>query len=125
MAAVNQQVGATTDPEPPTGASRSVEAEKLLDMLAAAKPIHPDAFVPGVGMPGGADTPKPHGLYTYALIGPDVWPSESESGLRDTADQLAKLATSHESASQSADSHVDEVFGQYWTEGDGAEAADE
>jgi hypothetical protein len=105
-------------------AARCAEAEKLLDMLSAAQPTGPDAFVPGVGMPGGGDIPKPHGLYTYALIGPDVWPSESESNLSDTADELAKQARDHESASENADAHVEEVFGHYWTQGDGAAAAE-
>jgi hypothetical protein len=124
MAAVNRGVSDTT-PEPPMNAARSAEAEKLLDMLTAAKPINPDGFVPGVGMPGGGDIPKPLGLYTYALISPDVWPSESESKLKEAADQLANLARNHESASESADSQVDDVFGQYWTEGDGAAAAED
>ena len=58
-----------------------VEAQKLLDMFTAAKPINPDAFVPEVGMPGGGDIQLQPGLYTYALIGPEVWPTESESQL--------------------------------------------
>jgi hypothetical protein len=116
---------ATPRPDPAETQARSVEAQKLLDMFAAAQPKNPDAFIPGVGMPGGADVPKPHGLYTYALIGPDVWPSESESKLKEAADQLAKLARNHENASDSANSQVDEVFGQYWTAGNGAAAAEE
>src|SRR4051812_12869509 len=116
MADVERCVSATT-PEPPTLEARSVEAQKLLDMVTAAQPKNPDAFVPGVGMPGGADVPKPHGLYTYALLGPDVWPSESESNLSQVANQLAKLARNHETASETANCQVGDVFGQYWTEG--------
>ena len=39
------------------------EAAQLLKHFNAAK-MAPDGFVPHVGMPGGADIPKPHGLYT-------------------------------------------------------------
>ena len=69
-----------------------MEAQKLLDMFTAAKPINPDAFVPEVGMPGGGDIQLQPGLYTYALIGPEVWPTESESQLCELEDELARLA---------------------------------
>lgn len=125
MVAVDHEAAAATEAEPQTSAARSVEAQKLLDMVTAARPESPDAFVPGVGMPGGADIPKPHGLYTYALIGPDVWPSESESNLKDASDRLTKLAADHESSSETANCEVGNVFGEYWTAGDGAAAAEE
>ena len=94
-------------------------------MFTAAKPPVPDGFIPGVGMPGGADIPKPQGLYTYALIGPDVWPPESESGLSATADQLKSRARQSESAAAAAKAQSDNVFSTYWTAGDGATAAEE
>ena len=102
-----------------------MEAQKLLDMFTAAKPINPDAFVPEVGMPGGGDIQLQPGLYTYALIGPEVWPTESESQLCELEDELARLAEHHESASATADAQVGTVFGEYWTAGDGAAAAEE
>ena len=125
MAAAAGRGATPSAPEPPTKSTHSEQAAKLLDMFTAAKPAVPDGFVPGVGMPGGADMPKPHGLYTYALIGPDVWPSESESHLSNTASQLAKLADDHEEASQSAKAQSDEVFSSWWTAGDGAAAAEQ
>ena len=94
-------------------------------MFTAAKPIKPDAFVPEVGMPGGGDIQLQPGLYTYALIGPEVWPTESESQLSELEDELARLADHHESASASADAQVGTVLGEYWTAGDGAAAAEE
>jgi hypothetical protein len=125
MAAVEHQAGSSVDPDSSLKAARSVEAQKLLDMLDAAKPVSPDAFVPGVGMPGGADVPKPHGLYTNALIGPDVWPTESEADLKNVAEQLANLGQLHEQASSSATRVTQNVFSQYWTAGDSASAADD
>jgi hypothetical protein len=93
MAAVDRG-GSAAEPEPsPTDAARSVEASKLLDMFTAAKPINPDAFVPEVGMPGGGDIHLQPGLYTYALIGPDVWPSESESQLGELEKDLPDSPT--------------------------------
>jgi hypothetical protein len=127
MAAVVDRGSATPAPEPPPEPTahpgRSTQASKLLDMFAAAKPVNPDGFVPGLGMPAGADVPKPQGLYTYALIGPDVWPSESESQLGNIANQLEKLADDQQNASQTATAQSDNVFSTYWTAGDGAAAA--
>ena len=76
MAAVVDRGGYAAASEPPANPARSVEAAKLLDMFSAAKPINPDAFVPEVGMPGGGDIQLQPGLFTYALIGPDVWPTD-------------------------------------------------
>ena len=123
MAAVDRG-GSSAVPEPPENPARSPEARKLLDMFTAAKPINPDAFVPQVGMPGGGDIQLQPGLYTYALVGPDVWPTESESQLGQIAGDLARLAEHHEAASATADSLVANVFGEYWTAGDGAAAAE-
>ena len=123
MAAVDRG-GSSAVPEPPENPARSPEARKLLDMFTAAKPINPDAFVPQVGMPGGGDIQLQPGLYTYALVGPDVWPTESESQLGEIAGDLARLAEHHEAASATADSLVANVFGEYWTAGDGAAAAE-
>ena len=97
MAAVDRGSSGAAPEPPPTNAARSVEAERLLDMFTAAKPINPDAFVPEVGMPGGGDIQLQPGLYTYALIGPEVWPTESESQLSELEDELARLADHHES----------------------------
>jgi len=125
MAAVDRGSSGAAPEPPPTNAARSVEAERLLDMFTAAKPIKPDAFVPEVGMPGGGDIQLQPGLYTYALIGPEVWPTDSESQLSELEDELARLADHHESASASADAQVGTVLGEYWTAGDGAAAAEE
>ena len=87
-------------------------------MFSAAKPIDPDAFIPEVGMPGGGDIQLQPGLFTYALIGPDVWPTESESGLSSTAEQLKSRARQSESAAETAKAQADNVFSTYWTAGD-------
>ena len=76
-------------------------------------------------MPGGGDIQLQPGLYTYALIGPDVWPSESESQLGDLEKELARLAEHHDSANETASGQTSGVFGEYWTDGDGAAAAEE
>ena len=73
-------------------------------------------------MPGGGDVPKPCGLYSYALI-EDMWPTESESALGNTAERLQQLAQNHESAADSATAQSDAVFAGDWT-GAGAAAAE-
>lgn len=125
MAAVVNRSGSGAASEPAENAARSVEASKLLDLFSAAKPVNPDAFIPEVGVPGGGDIQLQHGLYTYALVGPDVWPSESESGLSRAAEQLRTRARESEIAAETAKAQADNVFSTYWTAGDGALAAEE
>lgn len=96
---------------------------QLLKRFVAAKPPKPDSFVPGYGMSGGGDVQLQPGLYTASLIGPDVWPTESETELAAAADQLAQLASDHSTASADAKSRSDQVFSDSWTAGEGAEAA--
>jgi len=60
--------------------------------------MDPDGFVPHVGMPGGADIPKPHGLYTNSLIGPDVWPTESENGIKQASQDYKAFQQRHQQA---------------------------
>ena len=129
MAAVVNRGGATPDPEPASREAAkqlapSRDAAKLLEMFAAAQPT-PDDFMPGVGMPGGADVPPPQGLYTRTLFGPGVWPSESENDMRSKAAALRQAATDHENASTTAKAQSDNVFSTMWTQGAGAAAAEE
>ena len=100
----------------------NVEAARLLNTFTAAKP-DPDGFLPGYGMSGGGDIPKPAGLYTNALISPDVWPSESENALAEAGQNLYRLRDRHRAASERAKNITDQVFSTSWTSGDGAEAA--
>ncbi|WP_006246568.1 hypothetical protein [Mycolicibacterium tusciae] len=106
----------------PASARANAEAAKLLNVFAAAKP-DPDGFLSGHGMPGGGDIPKPTGLYTNALIGPEVWPSESENALIDAGQDLYRLCDRHRTASEQAKNVSDQVFSESWISGDGAEAA--
>lgn len=101
------------------------QAAKLLEKFNAAKPTVPDNYVPGLGMPGGGDIHLQPGLFTGSLIGPGVWPSESESGLSQTADKLKKLREHHREAAAAAERSRDDVFspGGHWTDGAGADAA--
>jgi hypothetical protein len=122
MAAVN---GAGETPDIPSAAKDAANRQvgKLLDMFHAAKPAVPDGFIPGYGMPGGGDIPMPTGLYTYALIGPGVWPTESESGLENAATRLGELARMHDAAADNAYAQSERVFSESWTAGAGADAA--
>lgn len=99
------------------------EAAKLLKIFNAAKPASPDNYMPSFGMPGGGDIHLQPGLYTGALIGPGVWPTESESELAQAKTNLKKLSGRHQEAATEAKRLTDEVFSQHWAEGDGMEAA--
>lgn len=111
-------------PKPPASVARQ-QMDHLLSRFIAAKPLKPDSFVPKYGMQGGGDVQLQPGLYTASLVGPDVWPSESESELAAAADQLAQLANNHRTASTEAKSQSDQVFSGSWTAGEGAAAAQE
>jgi len=101
------------------------QAAKLLEKFNAAKPTMPDNYVLGLGMPGGGDIQLQPGMFTGSLIGPGVWPTESESGLSQTADKLKKLSDQHRQASAAAERSRDDVFspGGHWSDGAGADAA--
>lgn len=118
-AEVSKEVGRTK-----TSAERAnSEAAKLLDVFDKAKPPAPDGYVPHLGMPGGGDIQIQPGLYTGSLIGPGVWPTESESELAQTKTKLQKLRDRHQDAANEAKRLTDEVLSQSWTAGDGSEAA--
>jgi hypothetical protein len=119
--------GVTTMPAPPTlpispAERANNEAAQLLKHFDAAK-MAPDGFVPHVGMPGGADIPKPHGLYTDKLIGPDVWPTESESAVRQASKDYKAFQKLHQDAADTVLDMREEVFSTSWTSGDAADAA--
>ena len=67
----------------------------------------------------------PRGLYTNSLIGPGVWPPESEQDLRNTGASLQNVARELESATTSARALTTDVFSLYWTAGSGSMAAEE
>ncbi|MDT5047329.1 MAG: hypothetical protein QOG75_3203, partial [Mycobacterium sp.] len=98
------------------------EAAQLLTHFNAAK-MTPDGFVPHVGMPGGADIPKPHGLYTNSLIGPDVWPTESESAIKQASQDCTAFQQRHQQAADTTLTLRDQVFSTSWTSGNAADAA--
>lgn len=98
------------------------EAAKLHDVFTKAKPKAPDSYVPSLGTPGGDIQLQP-GLFTGALIGPGVWPTESESELTQTKTKLQQLRDRHQDAADEARRLTDQVYSQHWTDGAGADAA--
>lgn len=120
MADVIREPGdsALQEAETDAAAERSAVAQQMLDMFGAAKPVAPDLPSSSV------DVPRPQGLFTETLIG-GVWPTESEATLRDVGDQLTRLGHEHNAAATSALAKTDEVFDAYWTDGSGAESAQE
>ncbi len=101
----------------------SIQSQQLLQKFVAAKPAA-DCFVPNVGMADGGDVQLRPGLYTPSLIGPEDWPTASESEMARSADQLGAMARQHARANEEAKRHSDQVLQTYWKSGDGAEAAE-
>ena len=98
-------------------------AERMLHMLSTvAASAAGDGFDAATWTPGMGDVPRPHGLFTMALLG-DLWPTESESSLKDTAGGLKGRAERHADAATAAKANTDKVFNSEWTDGAGAEAA--
>ena len=100
-----------------------IQSRQLLQKFVAAKPAA-DCFVPNVGMADGGDVQLRPGLYTPYLVGPEDWPTASESEMARSADQLGAMARHHARANEEAKGHSDQVLQTYWRSGDGAEAAE-
>lgn len=105
------------------GGQAGSAAERMLHMLStAAASAAGDGFDAASWTPGMGDVPRPHGLFTMALLG-DLWPTESESSLKDTAGGMKGRAERHADAATAAKANTDKVFNSEWTDGAGAEAA--
>ena len=78
------------------------EAARLLKDFNAAKPV-PKNYMPSLGMPGGGDIHLQPGKFTGYLVGPGVWPMESESELAQAATKLKKLSEHHQDAAWAAE----------------------
>ncbi|WP_431236124.1 hypothetical protein ACQ856_28865 (plasmid) [Mycolicibacterium psychrotolerans] len=98
-------------------------AQQMFNMLTAAKAAGQEPSGSRIGTASTADVSRPHGLFTETLIG-GVWPTESESSLRDLAERLLALGHEHGAAATSALAKTDEVFDGFWTDGSGAESAE-
>lgn len=128
MPAAGNPGSVTTDVSKEAGRTKTAadransEAAKLHDVFNKAKPKAPDNYVPSLGTPGGDIQLQP-GLFTSALIGPGVWPTESESELAQTKTKLEQLRDRHQDAADEARRLTDEVYSQHWTDGAGADAA--
>ena len=102
--------------------SASSAATRMLNMFHAAAAKGADGFDAATWTSSMGDVPRPHGLFTAALLG-EVWPTESESALKDTAQGFSRRAESHADAASAAKANTDNVFNAAWTDGVGAEAA--
>jgi hypothetical protein len=102
----------------------NAQASRLLDLVNAAKPIQ-QMSAPALPHIGG-DHPKPKGLFVEHLFGPGqfVWPIDSETQLANDADTLGQQQQFHEQKAEEAGDHAKQVFNNYWTAGQGAEAAE-
>jgi len=122
MPSISQRGTSSTAPNGAGGQPVSA-AGRMLEMFAtAAERAAGDGFSAATWTPGMGDVPRPHGLFSAALLG-DAWPTESESALKDTAGGLKSRAERHSDAASAAKANTDKVFSSDWTDGAGAEAA--
>lgn len=98
------------------------QAERLLNLLNAAKPISKLASgAPHLG--GGGDHPKPQGQFVHVLFQPFVWSQDSETQLAHDADTLLDESTLYEDKAMEARQAASRVFdGGSWV-GESADAA--
>ena len=101
----------------------NAQASRLLNLMDVAKPVQ-HMSAPTLP-PIGGDHPKPQGMFVEFLFGPGpfVWPIDSETQLAKDADTLRQQQKFHEDKADEAKSSADRVFNNYWTAGEGTEAA--
>ncbi|OBJ84735.1 hypothetical protein A5640_14980 [Mycobacterium asiaticum] len=63
-------------------------------------------------------------MFAALLFGPLVWPADSETQLANDAESLAQEEHFHEQMGEEARRRALEVFADYWTAGEGAQAAE-
>jgi hypothetical protein len=120
-------MGETTGPSgdiPAWWAERNnKQAERLLKLFDATKPMSKLASgLPHLGG-GGGDHPKPQGPYVHVLFQPFVWPQDSETHLANDADTLLDESKLFEDNAMDARQAANGVFdGGSWV-GEGADAA--
>ena len=102
----------------------NAQAARLLNLMDAAKPIqHMSApTLPHIG----GDHPKPQGMFVEFLFGPGsfVWPADSETALANDATRCGSKKSSTEIRLRRPKAYAKQVFNNYWTAGEGAEAAE-
>ncbi len=103
-------------------ARNNQQAERLLKLFTAAKPISRlPSGVPGTG--GTGDHPKPQGQFVHVLFQPFVWPQDSETQLARDADALLDESKLFEDNGMDARQAANGVFdGGSWV-GKSADAA--
>jgi hypothetical protein len=101
------------------------QAARLLKLLDTAKPVQ-QMSVPHPSPPHVAgDHPPPQGLFVGLLFGPFVWPVDSETELANDSETARKNFKFVEEMAVAARDSARHVFDNYWTAGEGAEAAAE
>jgi hypothetical protein len=96
-------------------------AAQLLGALRSSVPS-PDEFIPGYGMPGGADIPEPHSLIAPAVIG-GTWPEGSDSQWDAIVGEIRSAARRHEETNRSASAKTARTLDDHWPKGRGSQGA--
>lgn len=109
-------------PDPPKEDPDKWIAHQLVRQIVTARPAA-DNFVPHKGVPCGQDIQLRPGAYTYALIAPGEWPTDSETALETTGEELTARGRRTEDAAEESKRLSTAVFNDPGTDGKWAEAA--
>ena len=123
MAAVNRPVPSPF-PDPPKwdGDQDRWIAKQLVRQIVAARPAA-DNFAPRTGVPCGQDIQLKPGAYTYALIAPGEWPTDSETALEAAGEEFTARSRRTDDAAEESKRLYTAVFNDPCTDGKWAEAA--
>lgn len=109
-------------PDPPKEDPDKWIAHQLVSQIAAARPAA-DNFAPHKGVPCGQDIQLRPGAYTYALIAPGEWPTDSETALEAAGEELTARSRRTEEAAEESNRLSTAVFNDPSTDGKWADAA--
>ncbi|WP_234815900.1 hypothetical protein [Mycolicibacterium boenickei] len=109
-------------PDPPKEDPDKWIAHQLVRQIVAAQPAA-DNFAPHKGVPCGQDIQLRPGAYTYALIAPGEWPTDSETALKAAGEELTARSRRTEDAAEESNRLSTSVFNDPCTDGKWADAA--
>lgn len=109
-------------PDPPKEDPDKWIAHQLVGQIVAARPAA-DNFAPRTGVPCGQDIQLRPGAYTYALVAPGEWPTDSETALEAAGEKLTARSRRTTDAAEESKRLYTAVLNDPCTDGKWAEAA--
>ena len=99
------------------------QASQLLNALIAPTAPHEVSVSQPAAPHVAGDHPPPQGPFVGLLFRPYEWPTDSETGLGDSSSTLQQQEKFYGDRADETNAHAKHAFNNYWTAGEGAEAA--